>query len=325
MRPGRKRRPPTYPVRIGVVTSPRGKAIHDVVRTLRRRYPIAEVIVAGVPVEGANAPAMIVEGLAAAVAAGSEVVLVVRGGGSYEDLMPFNDERVARAIASCPVPVVSGIGHEPDTSIADMVADVRASTPTAAAESVTPSIEEVSATLQQTRRMLDRALRHSVDLAGHKVRLLVNRPVFTDDSVLTGVVAQRLDHAHMALRRALPRRFEEACARIDRSTVSLSKASRWLAAPAQERVERVAHDMERAGMLCLGRAEERMARSAARLHDLSPLATLGRGYAVCRTADGSAVIRSAGQVASGDRVDVLLSSGRLACLVESSEREGPDE
>ena len=129
MDPARKRPLPAYPEAIGLVTSPRGAAVHDVLRTLRRRYPLARILFAGVPVEGPGAADGLVDGLAKVVFAGAEVVLLVRGGGSFEDLMPFNDRRLARTIAACPVPVVTGIGHEPDTSIADMVADVRASTP----------------------------------------------------------------------------------------------------------------------------------------------------------------------------------------------------
>ena len=111
MAPARKRPVPAYPALVGLVTSPRGAAVHDVLRTLRRRFPLARVLVAGVAVEGSNAPAGIVEGMRAVVRAGAEVVLVVRGGGSFEDLMPFNDEGLARMIAKCPVPVVTGIGH----------------------------------------------------------------------------------------------------------------------------------------------------------------------------------------------------------------------
>ena len=133
MDPARKRPIPVFPASVGVVTSPRGDAVHDVFRTLRRRFPLADVKFAGVPVEGADAPLRIMMGIECLVQARVEVILVVRGGGSYEDLMPYNDERLARAIASCPIPVVTGIGHEPDTTIADMVADRRASTPTAAA------------------------------------------------------------------------------------------------------------------------------------------------------------------------------------------------
>ena len=124
----RKRPLVIYPQRIGLVTSPRGAAVHDVLRTLRRRFPAAKILLAGVPVEGKQASLNMIEALHTVVAAGAEEVLVVRGGGSFEDLMPFNDEALARAIAQCPVPVITGIGHEPDTSIADMVADYRAST-----------------------------------------------------------------------------------------------------------------------------------------------------------------------------------------------------
>ena len=143
--PARKRQLPALPERIGLVTSPRSAAVHDVLRTLRRRFPVARVLVAGVPVEGATAAAGIVEGLRCVVSSGAQVVLVVRGGGSFEDLMPFNDEALARSIAACPVPVVTGIGHEVDTTIADMVSDLRASTPTAAAEAVSPSQESLDA------------------------------------------------------------------------------------------------------------------------------------------------------------------------------------
>ena len=121
----RKRAIPALPEKIGLVTSPRGAAVHDVLRTLRRRYPFVQVLLAGVPVEGADAPRYLVAGMKTVVDAGAELVLVVRGGGSFEDLMPFNDERLARTIAACPVPVVTGIGHEPDTTIADLVADLR--------------------------------------------------------------------------------------------------------------------------------------------------------------------------------------------------------
>ena len=143
--PERKRPIPKFPERIGLVTSPRSAVVHDVLRTMRRRFPVAEVVLAGVPVEGVNAAAGIIEGLRCVVSSGVEVVLVVRGGGSFEDLMPFNDEALARAIAACPVPVVTGIGHEVDTSIADMVSDMRASTPTAAAEAVSPARENLEA------------------------------------------------------------------------------------------------------------------------------------------------------------------------------------
>ncbi len=163
MAPERKRPLPAYPQVIGIVTSPRGSVIHDMLRTLRRRYPLAKVLFAGVPVDGPGAADAMVDGLAKVVFAGAEMVLLGRGGGSFEDLMPFNDRRLARTIAACPVPVVTGIGHETDTTIADMVSDVRASTPTAAAEAVAPAREETDGRLVALGRSLHRAEERRLD------------------------------------------------------------------------------------------------------------------------------------------------------------------
>jgi exodeoxyribonuclease VII large subunit len=322
MRPERKRSLPAYPERIGVVTSPRGKAVHDVLRTLRRRYPLAEILLAGVPVEGADAPDAIVEGLSVVAAASPDVVLLVRGGGSYEDLMPFNNEQVARAVAACPVPVVTGIGHEPDTSIADMVADLRASTPTAAAESAAPSMDELGSALHKTRRSLGRALQHRVQAAEHRVGVLVRRPVFTDCSLLTGPAAQALDQAG------------SRCGAPCRSVWLTDDTDGWAVRPRTCSVSaRDAPGLPVSGSrdsgatqtgpvsLLLERLEEAVGHAAARLHDLSPVAILGRGYAVCRTADETTIIRSSTEVSAGDRVSVMLGEGRLGCVVESTEKE----
>jgi exodeoxyribonuclease VII large subunit len=299
MRPERKRLLPEFPERIALVTSPRGKAVHDVIRTLRRRYPLAELLIAGVLVEGAGAAAAIVEGMRAAGASGADVVILARGGGSYEDLMPFNDEAVVRAVVACPVPVVTGIGHEPDTSLADMVADVRASTPTAAAEAVAPSGEEVSARLASARRLLGRALLHTVRRDGRRVAVARAHPVFRDAEALTALAAQRLDVAAAGLARALP----GALAR-DRQRTS---AAGERLGPAQRRV--------------LEGAALSIRHAAERLEDLSPLGILARGYAVCYAADGTRVIRSAGQLAAGDEVVVRLHEGSAGCVVRTVDEE----
>ena len=163
MAPERKRPIPKYPETIGLVTSPRGAAVHDVLRTLRRRFPLATIRLAGVPVEGRDAPIHLRHALESVAQSGVEVVLLVRGGGSFEDLMPFNDEGLARAIASCPVPVVTGIGHEPDTSIADMVADLRASTPTAAAEAVSARKENLDQGFSNAAVRLERGVKRTIE------------------------------------------------------------------------------------------------------------------------------------------------------------------
>jgi exodeoxyribonuclease VII large subunit len=299
MRAERKRALPSFPDRIALVTSPRGKAVHDVIRTLRRRYPVAELLVAGVAVEGADAAAHIVEGLRAAAASGADVIILARGGGSYEDLMPFNDEAVARAIGTCPAPVVTGIGHEPDTSIADMVADLRASTPTAAAEAVAPSADEVCARLEAQARLLARALQGSVRAAERRVAVLRSHAVFRDHRALTAVAAQRLDAAAAGLPRALPGRIARDRARIETARGRLGVAAR--------------RSVERAGAT--------LNLAASRLEDLSPLGILARGYAVCYSEAG-AVVRASSSLEAGDRVLVRLHRGSAGCLVQSVSNEG---
>jgi len=302
MRPGRKRSLPRYPRRIALVTSPRGKAVHDVIRTLRRRYPIGELLIAGVQVEGDNAAAAIVDGLRTAAEAAPDVILLVRGGGSYEDLMPFNSEIVARAIAECATPVVTGIGHEPDSSIADMVADVRASTPTAAAEAVAPSCAEVAQLLSRERRLLARGIERRVETMTSRVDGLASRPVLSDPGAVLGVAWQAVDAVRSRLDRAIPERLERDGEALGRVSSRIRSSARRL----------------------LDRHESRYGLAAARLEDLSPLGILARGYSATFTDDGHTVVRSVNQVAPGDRVVVRVADGRVGCMVETTEDGGTD-
>jgi len=296
MRAERKRALPRFPARIALVTSPRGKAVHDVIRTLRRRYPLAELLIAGVAVEGDAAPDAIVAGLEQASRCGADVILLVRGGGSYEDLMPFNAEKVARAVVASPVPVVTGIGHEPDDSIADMVADLRASTPTAAAEAVAPSHAELSQALVRERRALAAALQNRLKAAAHHVARLAERPVLRDPHAVLGPVAQAIDMAGMRLSRALPQRL----------------------ARDGERVAYVRERLVRAGPALLERAESARSIRAAQLENLSPLVVLSRGYAVCYAADGSTIVKSTKDVRPGDEIVVRVSDGSIGASAKRS-------
>lgn len=293
MSPARKRSVPTFPLTIGLVTSPRGAAVHDVLRTLRRRFPVARVLLAGVAVEGQQAPAGIVEGIRCVVRAGAEVVLVVRGGGSFEDLMPFNDEGLARVIAACPVPVVTGIGHEPDTSLVDMVADLRASTPTAAAESVSPARENLEALLEARRRVLATALQHTVGRLAAEVQLCATRPLFQDAHLLFATEAQGIDMTAERLFRALPANLDRDRLRVDRQRERLYSQ----------------------GSSLVPRFSQQAGLAAARLNDLSPLAILGRGYAIARAEDGC-VVKSVVATPAGSSVDVTVADGVLSCRVE---------
>ena len=187
MDPARKRKIPAFCTRVAVVTSPTGSVIDDVKRTLARRNPLVEILVSGCAVQGEGAPAQIVRALARAVAAQPEAILLVRGGGSYEDLMTFNDEMLARAVAACPVPVVTGIGHEPDTCICDMVADRRCSTPTAAAESVAPAFDEIARNFYDRERRLLRVMRTDISSRRQAADALGLRAVQAERARLSGL------------------------------------------------------------------------------------------------------------------------------------------
>lgn len=308
MDPARKRRIPAFCSRVCVVTSLSGSVIEDVKRTLARRNPLVLIDVVGCSVQGTTAPATIVRALAVAAAAKPDAILLVRGGGSFEDLMCFNDEQVARAVAASPVPVITGIGHEPDTSIADMVADRRCSTPTAAAESVAPAIDEVERQMVQRQMRLARSMQSilqtkasSVDslarLAGNaasasvararaEVEAFASRPCLVDPA--SGVRSNRAEVEQTAERllAAMPRcvaRKREAC---ERDAVRL----RGLA----PRLVR-GHEAD-------------FTRLAATLDALSPLKVLGRGYAIARDVEGH-VLKSASAVHAGDSLSVQLGHG----------------
>lgn len=317
MNPARKRNLPAYPHTIGLVTSPRGAAVHDVLRTLRRRFPLARVLLAGVPVEGSHAAYDIAAGIHGVVDAGAEVVCVVRGGGSFEDLMPFNDENLARAIASCPVPVVTGIGHEPDTSIADMVADVRASTPTAAAEAVSPARESLNHTLEACARRLTASVQHTLDRAQAKFRLCAARPVFSDANLLFAAEAQSIDAMAERLFRVLPVNLKRDNTQVSRQRERLAHSLKTAAMREKLHFNHERERLEQAGKALMPRFEQQVGLSAARLHDLSPLAVVARGYAVVHTSEGS-LVKSIDDAPPESTVKISVSDGVLTCCVEKA-------
>jgi exodeoxyribonuclease VII large subunit len=298
MDPQRKRPLPTYPEAIALVTSPRGKAIHDVLRTLRRRYPLADVLVAGVPVEGVDAAEHIIEGLRAAMASRAEVILLVRGGGSYEDLMPFNDERLARQIAASTLPVVTGIGHEPDNRIADMVADCRTSTPTAAAERIVPDQDDLARDLVRTQATLTRSLQATFQHAEAVLENLRTRPLFVDPSSLIRTPEMQLEGAAQRLSQALPSRLERDRRLLDSLTAQLALLGSGLLAPFAKRIE----------------------VNAAHLDALSPLAVLARGYSIARDGEGH-IVDSVDAIDPGQALFVRLVDGSLECTVQAQHRE----
>jgi exodeoxyribonuclease VII large subunit len=279
-----------------VVTSARGAAVHDIIRTVQRRLP-TPILIADAAVQGATAPHQIVMGMAMVVRAGVDVVIVGRGGGAATDLGAFNHERVVRTIARCPVPVISAVGHEVDLSLSDLAADARASTPTAAAELAVPDGAMLGDVLGKERRRLDRELQHVLDRA-----------------------RQDLDRAALELHARGERRL--AAARTQLHDLHRRLAGLHPIAGLQ----RARHEHER--LIARGDAAMRavvearrveLARLGAQLHALSPLAVLDRGYAMVHA--GNELVRDASQVAPGAPLRLRVARGALAVTVDRVESE----
>ncbi len=316
MAPERKRRIPRFCMRVAVVTSLSGSVIDDVKRTLRRRNPLVELDIVGCAVQGPGAPATIMRALEVAAAAMPEAVLLVRGGGSFEDLMTFNDELLARAVAACPVPVVTGIGHEPDTSICDMVADRRCSTPTAAAESVAPAIDEVVTAIEGRRQRMGAALDALVSSESARVE---GSDVRARQSMLARLSHERAMLDAVARHRCL----EDPLWFVEDRTNQLLQSEQRLHDAMPRMLERTRRDADQralrlasAGEGLLHPFESQVGRAAASLDALSPLRVLSRGYAIAQDERGH-VVSSAADVEVGQRVRVRLGSGSFGAEVTS--------
>ena len=310
----RKRPVPAFCSRVCVVTSLSGSVIEDVKRTLARRNPLVEVDVVGCSVQGAAAPVTIVRALGVAAASRPDAILLVRGGGSFEDLMCFNDESVARAVAACPVPVVTGIGHEPDTSIADMVADRRASTPTAAAESVAPAIDEVERQMVQRQVRLGRAMSAMVSARSQGIEALGGSMASAMGASLERL---RLSVEALGSRRCLADPLAPVTERLrelDQTEERLHGAVPRSLARQRQSCERLATCLREAGGRLVRPAQSTLGRLAASLDALSPLAVLARGYAIARDGAGH-VVKDARDLAPGDELSVLLGTGSFGARV----------
>jgi exodeoxyribonuclease VII large subunit len=311
----RKRRPPRLPRRIGIVTSPTSAALRDVLEVTGRRMPGVPLLVSPTQVQGASAAREVADAIAALADQDVDVVLVVRGGGSLEDLQAFNSEVVARAIADCPHPVICGVGHEVDVTIADLVADVRAPTPSAAAERVLPHRDELRGEVAQALRGLVSAGTRVQERK--RARLQRERDALRALSPAARVATWRARLA--AARRALPQAFAvhpaRARERLRASTQTLVHALERHPERARARLEAAARALGPAAARRPERERARLASLAAQLDSLSPLAVLGRGYAMARASDDGRVLHRASEVAPGDGVRVRLAEGELETQV----------
>lgn len=313
----RKKIPPRFPRRIGVITSPTGAALRDVLSVLRRRLPSLPVLVYPIPVQGQDAATQITRTLhLASQRQECDVLLLVRGGGSLEDLQAFNEESVARAIASCTIPLITGIGHETDVTIADFAADLRAPTPTAAAELASPDRQEWLRTIRLLAGRLERALWHRLNECDQRLNPLLKRLVRRQPRRGLHDRTQRLDELDQRLQRALSRRLDQERRRLTGLHTRL-----WARIPAarlplmHRQLQTLTRHLRTALVRRLQIADQRLHSLSDALHALSPLATLKRGYAILRRESDQTVIRHTDQLQIGDTVEALLSSGRLYCAI----------
>lgn len=314
----RKRPIPTHPRTVGVVTSATGAALHDILTAFERRYPGLQVNLYPTLVQGAEAADQIVAAIALANRhAQADVLIVGRGGGSLEDLWPFNEERVARAIIASDIPVVSAVGHEVDFSISDMVADLRAPTPTAAAELLSPDQRQIQQRLTQLQQGLQR--RFEWQLKRQRERLAALRRQMRHPGDRIREQQQRCDDLEMRLQRAIQRRFELRRQRLAAASarLELQNPVRLLGKQRERLSDLHARLATRIDAL-IERRRLQLGQKVGRLNAISPLATLERGYSLTQT-DSGELVRDARQLRTGSAVRVRLQSGAFSAEVTDIE------
>lgn len=317
----RKRPLPAFPRTVGIVTSPTGAVIRDFLNVVGRRHSGLSVMLFPVSVQGESAPAEIETAIVELNASKlADLVVLARGGGSLEDLAAFNSERVARAIASSKLPVVSAVGHETDFTIADFVADLRAPTPSAAAELITEAQHMIAERLAEQSNRLDRAVRFQLL---HARRALADLPADRVESRIAALLyrlSQRLDDATLRMDATIAARIRTGQSRIvELGAKILHHDPRRNLAHAREKLTQVRARLDRSIERLTRVSSARLGALDARLHSLSPLAVLDRGYALVLSSDG-ALIRSTAQVAKGEIVTTRLADGRFTSRVETTER-----
>ncbi len=316
----RKKPLPLLPSRIGLITSPRGAAVRDVVRILRRRFPNVHLTVYPVRVQGEGAAEEIVKALKFFNQKKLvDVLILARGGGSMEDLWAFNEEPVARAIAASSIPVISGIGHETDFTIADFVADVRASTPSAAAELVVQTRREFDKHIADLRETLATQIRYRLLELSRRVHELSARRGFRRPLDLLRQQRQRADEMTSRLALGLRAQLEKSRKRFTAAHLRvMSFDFRSKIAAFRLRLEKRSADLSVRAERLLRTKRERLDRLRLQLEERSPLRVLERGYAIATDANGT-VLRDAAQVSLGDSVAIQLHRGRLNTEVKKKE------
>lgn len=316
--PERKQPLPPFPKRIGVITSASGAAIRDIISVLRKRFPAIEVIVYPVAVQGTQAAPEIVAALGRAQQRNEcDVLIVGRGGGSLEDLWAFNEESVARAIAGCTLPVVSAVGHEIDFSISDFVADVRAATPSAAAEILSPDQNEWLQRLRSMEQRISHLGINQIKQKNDQCQWLRKRLQQQHPGQRIQTQAQRLDELEQRILRSYSKeqqarqhRLEVIQQKLDSKNPGNKIQLYIQSLPGlKQRLVNAQQQQQR-------HQQQRLQALSQNLHSVSPLAVLGRGYSILQDESGQNIVRSVKQVNPGDRLLAKLGDGQLSCRVD---------
>lgn len=312
---------PRFPKRIAVLTSPSGAVIRDIITTSQRRYPIAEIVLFPTVVQGDKAADDVVKNIQRVEADGTfDTMIIGRGGGSIEDLWPFNEERVARAIFAAETPVISSVGHETDTTIADLVADVRAATPTAAAELAVPVLSEEILRIEEKQTRLEQAFMYQIQRKQERFQRAVGSYIFRQPERLYEAQAIKLDQLQQRMNQSLQTQLYDkekvASQLIHRLEQQLPKAR--LSAAGQE-VTYLTQRLEKAIQLSVEKKEQRFLSALQSLDLLSPLKIMGRGYSF--TTKDEQVVKTIADIEAGDELNVHYQDGQALVKVIATEGE----
>ncbi|WP_304639085.1 exodeoxyribonuclease VII large subunit [Pseudomonas sp.] len=314
-----KRSLPGHPRRIGVITSPTGAALRDIISVFRRRAPFIELVVVPTPVQGREAAPQIVKALQLADRGDFDALILARGGGSLEDLWPFNEEAVARALHACSTPTVCAVGHETDVSISDFCADVRAPTPSAAAELLSPDQQAMLDTLAGAERRLLRCIQARLDREKNCIESLRKRLRHPGERLAQQ--AQRLDELELRLRRAQLQNARQAQQRLNGLAARLqSRHPGQAIAVLRQRLQQLAQRLPQAATRQLLQRRTQFQAATHALQLVSPLATLARGYSILLDERGRA-LRSIREVQPGQRLEARLADGSIDLRVETEPTE----
>ena len=318
--PGHKKPLPQYPEKIAVVTAKTGAAIQDIIHILSRRWPLGELILCPALVQGEGAPASIVSALQLAETVSPDVIIVGRGGGSLEDLWAFNDERVARAVYACRVPVISAVGHETDYTICDLVADLRAPTPSAAAELCAPDVSGLRREVAEIAESLNRCLSDRIRLEGARVAAVQKRLAVSSPETQLERRMEKVEHLENRMRTAAQTIQSAASARVTAAAYRLRTHS------PEGKIRKGEGDLAasavrlRAAMAGrIGAAERQLIGNAARLEGLSPMRVLARGYTLTTTQDGQPADLK--KLQPGDRLVTRFADGTAESVVAAVRQE----